>query len=249
MRRTTVGFICLGAALLATPAAAGAETLRSAPGRRARLRRAAGRRGHRQHGVDVARPRASSPRSFAAGRAATGSSRRSDSGEPVGASTAIGSNERIDLYAERGQRFVIQACRTDGGPEGGPPRHLLRPVPPRAGRAGLARPRADRRARGRRRAHEAWASTSRTRSVPTRRRSSFTRARSACDCRNADSASRPWCPTSRPPTPADRRTEARVAARGTARSFQAGGPSTASTSTTRTNSTTSRPPTPRSPAR
>ena len=38
-------------------------------------------------------------------------------GEPAGASTAMGSNERIDLFAERGQRFVFQACRTDGGPK------------------------------------------------------------------------------------------------------------------------------------
>jgi murein tripeptide amidase MpaA len=38
-------------------------------------------------------------------------------GEPVGASTAIGSNERVDLWARRGQRYVFQACRTDGGPK------------------------------------------------------------------------------------------------------------------------------------
>ena len=36
-------------------------------------------------------------------------------GDAVGASTAMGSDERVDLYAERGERFVFQACRTDGG--------------------------------------------------------------------------------------------------------------------------------------
>ena len=41
-------------------------------------------------------------------------------GEPVGASTAMGSDERLDLFAEQGQRFVLQACRTDGG------RHAVR---------------------------------------------------------------------------------------------------------------------------
>src|SRR5687767_10841065 len=37
-------------------------------------------------------------------------------GEPIGASTALGSNERLDLYLTRGQRVVFQACRTDRGP-------------------------------------------------------------------------------------------------------------------------------------
>src|SRR5687768_1607378 len=37
-------------------------------------------------------------------------------GEAVGASTNFASDERVDLWAERGQRFVFQACRTDGGP-------------------------------------------------------------------------------------------------------------------------------------
>ena len=41
-------------------------------------------------------------------------------GEAVGASTAIGSDERADVFAARGQRFVFQACRTDGGPRRAP---------------------------------------------------------------------------------------------------------------------------------
>lgn len=38
-------------------------------------------------------------------------------GEAVGASTAFGSDERVDLWVERGERFVFQACRRDGGPQ------------------------------------------------------------------------------------------------------------------------------------
>jgi hypothetical protein len=37
-------------------------------------------------------------------------------GDAVGASTAFGSDERIDLWVERGERLTFQACRSDGGP-------------------------------------------------------------------------------------------------------------------------------------
>jgi len=37
-------------------------------------------------------------------------------GELAGASTAFGSDERVDLFVERGEGFVFQGCRRDGGP-------------------------------------------------------------------------------------------------------------------------------------
>ncbi len=116
MRGTALGFICLGVALLTMPAAAGAETLKS--GQAVELDCAAGLAGTGSDRVAFVAP----GQGFVSARLHGGP--RGDwelaafrRGEPVGASTAIGSNERIDLYAERGQRFVIQACRTDGGPK------------------------------------------------------------------------------------------------------------------------------------
>ena len=116
MRRTTAGFICLGVALLATPASAGAETLKG--GQAVERDCAAALAGE---GADSA-VWTSPGQGFVTAKLQGGP--RGDwelaafrRGEPVGASTAMGSSERIDLYAERGQRFVIQACRTDGGPK------------------------------------------------------------------------------------------------------------------------------------
>ncbi len=38
-------------------------------------------------------------------------------GNALGASTANGSDERVDLWVERGDRLVFQGCRRDGGPK------------------------------------------------------------------------------------------------------------------------------------
>ncbi|HYH62416.1 MAG TPA: M14 family zinc carboxypeptidase [Solirubrobacterales bacterium] len=114
MRRTAAGFMCLGVAMFAAPALADAEMLTST---RAVERDCAGGLGGA--GTDSA-PYVSPGRGFVTARLKGGphgdwelaAFRR---GEPFGASTAMGSDERIGLWAERGQRFVIQACRTDGG--------------------------------------------------------------------------------------------------------------------------------------
>jgi Zinc carboxypeptidase/RTX calcium-binding nonapeptide repeat (4 copies) len=116
MRRLAVGFIWAGLAVLAVPGLASAETVRSAGTATGDC--AIGLGGE---GTDGARY--SSPgRGFVTAQLQGG--HRGDwelaafrRGEPVGASTAIGSNERVDVYAERRERFVFQACRTDGGPE------------------------------------------------------------------------------------------------------------------------------------
>ncbi len=41
-------------------------------------------------------------------------------GEPIGASTAFGSNERIDLWVENNERLVFQGCRRIAGPARAP---------------------------------------------------------------------------------------------------------------------------------
>ena len=110
-----MGFSCLCVAMLAMTSLAGAETLKSAHGSERDCTA-----GHGGQGTD--RTSWTSPgRGFVTARLHGGP--RGDwelaafrRGEPVGASTAMGSDERVDLYAKRGQRFVIQACRTDGGP-------------------------------------------------------------------------------------------------------------------------------------
>ena len=53
-------------------------------------------------------------------------------GEAVGASTAIGSDERVDLFAARGARYVFQGCRSDGGPQSAPLRFEFAPFQPQA---------------------------------------------------------------------------------------------------------------------
>ncbi|MDQ2676147.1 MAG: hypothetical protein M3Y34_05005, partial [Actinomycetota bacterium] len=114
MRRQAAGFICASMALLAWSAPAGAETLSGTGETRhecgARLGGA---------GTDRASLTANAG-GFITARLEGGT--RGDwelaafrRGEPAGASTAIGSDERLDVYARRGQRFVFQGCRTDGG--------------------------------------------------------------------------------------------------------------------------------------
>jgi Ca2+-binding RTX toxin-like protein len=114
MRRLAVGFIWAGLTVLAVPGLASAETLKSAG-------TAAGACADDLGGEGTNSIRFRSPgRGFVTVQLHGGP--RGDwelaafrRGEPVGASTAMGSDERLDLFAERGQRFVIQACRTDGG--------------------------------------------------------------------------------------------------------------------------------------
>jgi hypothetical protein len=54
-------------------------------------------------------------------------------GEPLGASTALGSDERVDFWVKRGERLVFQGCRRGGGRERVPLeisfRHLETPEP------------------------------------------------------------------------------------------------------------------------
>lgn len=59
-------------------------------------------------------------RGFVTARIAGGSSGDWDlaafrGGRPAGASTAFGSDERVDFFTERGDRFVFQGCRRGGG--------------------------------------------------------------------------------------------------------------------------------------
>ena len=216
MRRTTAGFICLGVALLATPRfgrrrdAEGAARPSSATAPRPR------RRGGRRRGVDIARPRI---RHRAAPRRAA--RRLGARGVPARRARRRLDRDRLER-ADRRVRRARPALRLPGMPhgrraEGGPPRDLVRAVhgPSRPSRSrSPAMPIAGPEDVAELMTH--WESTSRTRSAPTPRRSSFTRARSACGCRNDGFGVETLVPDLAAADAADRRIEARVAARGTA---------------------------------
>jgi hypothetical protein len=114
MRRRAAGILCVFATVLSAPSGAGADTLRSpdaiAGDCTARLA---------TEGADrvawTAPARGYVTATLRGGRRGDWDLAAFRRGEAVGASTNFASDERVDLWAQGGQRFVFQACRREGG--------------------------------------------------------------------------------------------------------------------------------------